>query len=96
MFGGFTILDCTYFLYKALLKQFPYVPADEAEYAVGQLKKAEARLKRAPKHLTRDLLVLIDSTELLANDRARHAFQLGLDAGLSIAQESRHLQQDER
>ena len=86
------MLDCTYFLYKALLKRFPYVPTDEAEYADKQLKKVEARLNRTGKLKKHDLLALIDSTDLLANDRARYAFQLGLDVGLSIAQESRHLQ----
>ena len=86
------MLDCTYFLYKSLLERFPYIPTDEAEYADKQLKKVEARLNRTKKLKKHDLLALIDSTDLLANDRARYAFQLGLDAGLSIAQESRYLQ----
>ena len=68
------MLDCTYFLYKALLKQFPYVLTDEAEYADKQLKKVEARLNRTGKLKKNDLLRLIDSTDLLANERARYAF----------------------
>ena len=86
------MLDCTYFLYKALLKQFPYVPADEAKYAAKQLKKLEDRLNRTRKLKKHDLLALIDNTDLLANDQARYAFQLGLDAGLSIAREGQNLQ----
>ena len=38
------------------------------------------------------MIDLLDCTEALAVDRSCHAFQLGLDIGLSIAQESRHLQ----
>ena len=84
--------DCTYFLYKALLKQFPYVPSEEVEYAAEKLEQVKAHLDRIPEPYQVDMIDLIDHADALANDRGRHAFLLGLDAGLSIAQESRHLQ----
>ena len=79
------MLDCTYFLYKALLKRFPYIPSSEMEYAAEKLKAT----KDQPSH---DMLELLDCVEALADDRASYAFQLGLDVGLSIAQEGRNLQ----
>lgn len=86
------MLDCTYFLYKALLKRFPYIPGPETEYAAEKLEQVKARLDRIPEQYQSDMIDLIDYADSLANDRGRHAFLLGLDAGLSIAQESRHLQ----
>ena len=88
------MLDCTYFLYKALLKQFPYVPSEEVEYVAEKLEQVKARLDRVPKPYQIDMIDLIDHADALANDRGRHAFLLGLDAGLSIAQESRSLQNE--
>ena len=86
------MLDCTYFLYKALLKQFPYVPSPETEYAAEKLEQVEANMDRFPEPCQINMIELLECTEALALDRSCHAFQLGLDAGLSIAQESRHLQ----
>ena len=86
------MLDCTYFLYKALLKRFPYTPSPDTEYAAEKLEQVKAHLDRIPEQYQCDMIDLIDHADALANDRGRHAFQLGLDAGLSIAQESRHLQ----
>ena len=86
------MLDCTYFLYKALLKQFPYTPSPETEYAAEKLEQVKARLDRIPEQYLCDMIDLIDHADALANDQGRHAFLLGLDAGLSIARESRHFQ----
>ena len=77
--------DCTYFLYKALLNQFPYVPGRE-------VRQDAERLAQAKIHPEPDMLDLLDCAEALADDRGCHAFQLGLDVGLSIAQEARQLQ----
>lgn len=77
--------DCTYFLYKSLSERFPYVPGRE-------VKHDAERLTQAKTHPDHDILELLDCAEALADDRAGYAFQLGLDAGLSIAREGRHLQ----
>ena len=76
--------DCTYFLYQSLLERFPYVPGRE-------VKSDAEKLKQAKTHTNQDILDLLDCAEALADDRAGYAFQLGLDAGLSIAQETRQL-----
>ena len=86
------MLDCTYFLYKALLRQFPYTPSPEMEYAAKRLEQVKAHLDHVPEQYLFDMLDLIDHADALANDRGRHAFQLGLDAGLSIAREGQNLQ----
>ena len=86
------MLDCTYFLYKALLKSFPYIPSPETEYAAEKLEQVKAHPNHILEPYQMNMIDLLDCTEALADDRACHAFQLGLDAGLSIAQESRHLQ----
>ena len=86
------MLDCTYFLYKALLKQFPYTPSPETEYAAGKLEQIEGHIDGLTEPCQINMIELLDCTEALADDRGHHAFQLGLDVGLSIAQESRHLQ----
>ena len=79
--------DCTYFLYKSLLERFPYVPGREVRRDAERLKQS----KDQPGH---DILELLDCAEALADDRASYAFQLGLDAGLSIAREGRCLQDE--
>ena len=84
--------DCTYYLYKALLKQFPYVPSGEVEYVAEKLEQVKAHLDRIPEQYQVDMIDLIDHADALANDRGRHAFLLGLDAGLSIAREGQNLQ----
>lgn len=84
--------DCTYFLYKAILKRFPYVPSPETEYAAEKLEQIENHLDSLPEPCQINMIELLDCTEALAIDRSCYAFQLGLDAGLSIAQESRYLQ----
>ena len=86
------MLDCTYFLYKALLRHFPYVPSEEIEQNEEKLEQIKAHLDRVPEPYYLDMIDLIDCIEGLANDRGRHAFQLGLDAGLSIAREGQNLQ----
>ena len=86
------MLDCTYYLYKALLKRFPYVPSEEVEYAAEKLEQVKARLDRIPEQYQSDMIDLIDHADALANDWGRHAFLLGLDAGLSIAREGQNLQ----
>ena len=86
------MLNCTYFLYKALLKRFPYIPSPETEYAAEKAEQVRARLDRIPEQYQSDMLDLIDHADALANDRGRHAFLLGLDAGLSIAREGQNLQ----
>ena len=88
------MLDCTYFLYKAILKRFPYIPSSETEYAAEKLEQVKARLDRIPEQYQSDMIDLIDHADALANDRGRHAFLLGLNAGLSIAQEARQLQDE--
>ena len=87
--------DCTYFLYKALLKRFPYVTSPDTEYAAEKLEQIENHLDSLPEPCQINMIDLLDCTEALAIDRSCHAFQLGLDAGLSIAQESRHLQAEQ-
>ena len=86
------MLDCTYFLYKALLARFPYVPGRDVRRDAETL----AQIKAHPNHILEpyqiNMIELLDCTEALADDRASYAFQLGLDAGLSIAQEGRNLQ----
>ena len=84
--------DCTYFLYKALLKRFPYIPSEEVEQNAEKLEQVKAHLDRVPDPYQFDMIDLIDCIEGLANDRGRYAFLLGLDAGLSIAREGRNLQ----
>ena len=86
------MLDCTYFLYKALLNQFPYIPSGEVERDAERLRQIKADLNRIPEPYRIDMIRLIDCTVALEDDRCQHAFQLGLDVGLSIAQESRYLQ----
>ena len=86
------MLDCTYYLYKALLKRFPYTPSPETEYAAEKLEQVKARLDRIPEQYQSDMIDLIDHADALANDRGRHAFLLGLNAGLSIAREGQNLQ----
>ena len=81
------MLDCTYFLYKSLLERFPYVPGRE-------VKRDAERLARAKTGSAHDMLDLLDCAEALADDRAGYAFQLGLDAGLSIAREGLNLQSE--
>ena len=39
--------DCTYFLYKALLKQFPYVPGRDVMQDAEKLKQVKAH----PNHI---------------------------------------------
>ena len=84
--------DCTYFLYKTLLKRFPYVTSPDTEYAAEKLEQIESHLDSLPEPCQVNMIDLLDCTEALALDRSCHAFQLGLDLGLSIAQESRNLQ----
>ena len=86
------MLDCTYFLYKALLKRFPYVTSPDTEYAAEKLEQIQNNLDGFPDPCQINMIELLDCTEALADDRASYAFQLGLDAGLSIAQEARQLQ----
>ena len=86
------MLDCTYFLYKALLKSFPYVTSPDTEYAAEKLEQIEGHIDSLPEPCQINMIELLDCTEALAVDRGCHAFQLGLDMGLSIAQESRRLQ----
>ena len=42
------MLDCTYFLYKALLKRFPYVTSPDTEYAAEKLEQIEAVWTASP------------------------------------------------
>ena len=86
--------DCTYFLYKALLKYFPYVPSEEMEQNAEKLEQVKAHLERIPEPYQFEMIDLIDCIEGYANDRGRYAFQLGLDAGLSIAREGQQLQDE--
>ena len=84
--------DCTYYLYKALLKRFPYTPSSDTEYAAEKLEQIEGHIDGLPDPCQINMIELLDCTEALAVDRSCHAFQLGLDVGLSIAQEARSLQ----
>ena len=86
------MLDCTYFFYEALLRHFPYIPSEEVERDAEKLAQVKARLNRIPEPYQLDMIDLIDCIEGIASDRGRYAFQLGLDAGLSIAREGLHLQ----
>ena len=86
--------DCTYFLYKALLKQFPYTPSSETKYAAEKLEQVKAHLDHVLEPYQINMIELLDCNEALADDKACHAFQLGLDAGLSIAREGRCLQDE--
>ena len=88
------MLQCSYAIYKALLKQFPYVPGPDAEYAAKALEQVTARIAGAPEDQRDLLLALADNAEALANDRGRYGFLLGLDAGLSLSRELIGLQKE--
>ena len=86
------MFDCTYFLYNALLKRFPYIPSPDTEYAAEKLEQLQGHLDSLPEPCQVNMLDLLDCTEALAVDRGCHAFQRGLDMGLSIAREGQNLQ----
>lgn len=79
------MLHCSYALYAELLKRYPPEPDSVADEAKERLAEVKARLEQTVSR--DDLFDLEDCLDILARCQAGHAFLLGLDAGLTLAEE---------
>ena len=79
--------DCSYFLFELCRERDPYVPATRTDQEAQQRFAAAKQLADAfPAEYQRTLFELTDSMDALEYSKSHHAFLLGLDLGLSVAQ----------
>ncbi|MBO5340007.1 MAG: hypothetical protein J6A62_03320 [Oscillospiraceae bacterium] len=79
--------DCSYILFELCKNRNPYYPSAPADQRTAQrLAEAKARLEALNEQYQHDLFELTDSMNILDYEHAHHAFLLGLDLGLSIAE----------
>ena len=79
--------DCSYILFDLCRNRHPYrssAPVDK--HTAQRLATARAHLEFLGPEYQQDLFELTDSMSILDYEHAHHAFLLGLDLGLSIAE----------
>lgn len=87
--------DCSYLLYETLLSKYPYIPSAPSDTeAADRYALAHSQARQLPEEYRHTVFELEDSLDILSFQKSHHAFLLGLDLGLSIAQTLGPLQQE--
>ena len=79
--------DCSYILFDLCRNHHPYKPSEPTDRRTSQrLADAKTHLEALPPEYQHHLFEIIDSMNILDYEHSHHAFLLGLDLGLSIAE----------